>query len=89
MHQYRLKISLTIQHQIYIHQFDVTTSYLNRELKEEVFIERIKLIKKTLKYIIEHETQLLPIRKKAKIWKGDIKVPEKIALSKKSLFGLK
>lgn len=50
----RLAIALVIQYKIKIHQYDVTTSYLNRELEEEIYahppialIEMIHIILRT------------------------------------------
>lgn len=84
----RLLTALASKLKLKIHQFDVTTAYLNGILEEKVLMRLPKHFDLGLEYLIENDPDQL-LCDKAKIILDNIVKGNKVCLLKKSLYGLK
>lgn len=72
-----------------IHQLDITTTYLNGKLEEEIFMEPSDFIIKALETLIERERRNTEIRNKAIAMLKEFKTGDKVCLLKRSLYGFR
>lgn len=84
----RLAMALAAHREMYIHQFDITTAYLNGTLEEKVYMEIPDYMEEILKYIIREERRNKKIAEKAKKMLDDLLDGDKVYLMRKALYGL-
>lgn len=84
----RLLVTLASKLNLKIHQFDITTAYLNGILDETVIMKIPKYFDVGLKYIIKNEPDIV-LCSKAKEMLDNLEKSDKVCLLKKSLYGLK
>lgn len=84
----RLIAALSSKLKVDIHQFDITTAYLNGILDETVYMKIPKYFESGLEYIIDNGTDINICDRAVKML-NDIKQDDKVCLLKKSLYGLK
>lgn len=85
----RTAIALAAQEGMNIHQYDVTTAYLNGELEERVFMEVPDQLEKVLSFIVERNSGERRIVEMAMTMLKTLKSGNKICRMKKALYGLK
>lgn len=85
----RLAIALAAHRGMYIHQFDITTAYLNGTLEEKVYMETPDYMEEVLKYITREERKNQEIAEKAKKMLDDLLDGDKVCLMRKALYGLR
>ena len=85
----RLLSALAANLNLEIHQFDVTTAYLNGDLDEEIYMECPDNFGKILEHIIDNEISNSKISQKASDMLKLLNKGNKVLLLKKSLYGLK
>jgi len=85
----RLIASLAAKHRMKIYHFDVSTAFLNRTLKETVYMEPPAHIEEGLRILKETEPSKSYIRQRASQILRELKKGDKICLLKKALYGLR
>jgi len=84
----RVVIALAARHDIVIRQLNVTTAYLNGELKERIFMEVLKYTEQVLVNLIASKNnEDVAVRAKKMLKK--IQSGNKVCLLKKALYGLR
>jgi len=79
-------MAVTVERNMRISQFDITTAYLNGIMDTTVYMEKPELLQEMLKrMIITEDTALV---KKAKKMLSQLKAGDKVCKLKKSLYGL-
>lgn len=84
----RVVAALAAQHDMKIHQIDVTTAYLNGELEEQIFMEIPKYTERILEEIVISEKKGKIADKAASILR-ELRSKDKVCLLRKALYGLR
>ena len=84
----RLLMAIAARFDMRVRQFDVATAYLNGDLKESIFMETPKNLKKILTNIVISEDDIT-IKNKAKYMLNQLDKGDKVCSLKKSLYGLR
>ncbi|CAK9820093.1 Copia protein [Anthophora quadrimaculata] len=85
----RIVTALAAEHNMKIHQIDVTSAYLNGKLKEKIFIEVPHCVDKALDILATTERGDYNIKTKAIEMKRNLRNGDKVCLLRKALYGLK
>ncbi|CAK9816500.1 Retrovirus-related Pol polyprotein from transposon TNT 1-94 [Anthophora quadrimaculata] len=84
----RLMTALAAQHGMIIRQFDVSTTYLNAALEEDVYIRVPEHFEEALEQVVRGEANA-SIRKRATKMLRDLRTGDKVFHLKKALYGLR
>lgn len=87
----RLLMALAVEHDLVVHQLDVTTAFLNGDLEENIFMEIPELFPELLEEIFLKGKSTNPSddEKEALRMLNEIKKGKKVCLLKKAMYGLK
>jgi len=72
-----------------VHHFDVTTTFLNERLKEEIFMEIPQYTVETLQEIVRRSPAEDVIGSKAAVMLNELNQGDKVCLLKRALYGLR
>lgn len=85
----RLLLALPVKFNLKVHHFDVTSAYLNGSIKEEIYMEKPKLLFESLEEIVDKRGKSDPVGVKAMQMIRELRGNDKVCFLKKSLYGLK
>lgn len=70
-------------------QLDVTTAYLNGNIKEEIFMKTPEYLREVLEIIVKDKNSCSNMKTEAEIMLQELKAGEKVCLLNRSLYGLR
>lgn len=85
----RLLVALAVEHQLHLHQLDITTAYLNGTIEEELFMEIPKALDQSLSLIVELQKRNTESYKRAAEMLKTLREGNKVCKLKKAIYGLK
>lgn len=88
MNSVRMVTAMAVEHQMEMHQVDVTTAYLNGILEEEIYMEVPDFLEELLPELVR-ESKNMPHRAIAETMLNDLRSGDKVCALNKALYGLK
>lgn len=89
MSSIRLLMALAAQQDMHIRHLDITTAYLNGDIKEELFMEPPQLLEDALRSILTDRFCDKITKRKASVMLEELQIGNKVCLLKKALYGLR
>jgi len=85
----RLMLALAAENNMTVHHFDVTTTFLNGKLEEEIFMEVPEYAVEALQEIVRRSPAEDVISNKAAAMLNELNQGDKVCLLKRALYGLR
>lgn len=82
-------MALAVRYNLKLYQLDIETAFLNREIEEEVYMEKPDLLQVMLTLILKREDKHNPTVQKAKVMLNNLKHGDMICRLQKVIYGLR